>query len=61
MLVDLLVAVIVMGLLYYIVTILPLPQPFKTIAIVIILVICIIWLLSFTSFGGNYFHHSRLG
>lgn len=60
MLIDLLVAVIVMGLIYYIVTILPLPQPFKNVAIIIVLIICVIWLLSFTSFGGPYFHHSRL-
>ncbi len=60
MLIDLLVMVIVMGLLYWLVTLLPIPQPFKNVAIVIIVVICIIWLLSFTSFGGNYFHHSRL-
>lgn len=61
MLVDLLVAIIVMGLLYWLVTILPLPQPFKTVATVIVILICIIWLLSFTSFGGAYWHHtSRL-
>jgi hypothetical protein len=60
MLVDLLVMVIVLGLLYWLVTLLPLPPPFKTVALVIIILICVIWLLSFTSFGGPYFHHSRL-
>jgi hypothetical protein len=54
MLIELLVAVIVMGLLYWLVTLLPIPQPFKNIAIVIIVVICIIWLLSFTGLLGGY-------
>lgn len=45
-LVGLLVFVIVLGLLYYCVTLLPLPQPFKNIAIVIFILIAIVWLLS---------------
>jgi hypothetical protein len=56
----LLIAVIVMGLIFWLVTWLPIPQPFKTVATVIVVVICIIWLLSFTSFGGSYFHHARV-
>lgn len=43
---SILVTVIVMGLLYWIVTVLPLPEPFKKIAIVIVLVICMLYLLS---------------
>lgn len=50
MLVSLLIAVLVIGLLVWLVQMLPLPEPFKTIAIAIIIVICIIWLL--TGFGG---------
>jgi hypothetical protein len=43
---SILVTVIVMGLLYWIVTVLPLPEPFKKIAIVIVLVICALYLVS---------------
>jgi|HubBroStandDraft_6_1064221.scaffolds.fasta_scaffold37913_4 hypothetical protein len=43
---SILVLVIVMGLLYWIVTLLPLPDPFKTIAIVVVLLICVIYLFS---------------
>jgi hypothetical protein len=59
---SILVLVIIMGLLYWIVTVLPLPEPFKTIAVVVVLVICAIYLLSmlfgaappFPVFRGNY-------
>jgi hypothetical protein len=54
MLLELLIAVIVMGLLYWLVTLLPIPQPFKNIAIVIIVLICILWLLSFTGLLSPY-------
>jgi hypothetical protein len=43
---SVLVTVIVMGMLYWIVTLLPLPEPFKKVAIVIVLLICAIYLLS---------------
>lgn len=42
---SLLVMIIVMGLIYWIVTMLPIPQPFKNVAIVIVLVICLLYLL----------------
>ena len=45
-LVGLLIFVIVVGLLYWCVTLLPLPQPFKNIALVILILICIIFLLN---------------
>jgi hypothetical protein len=47
MLITLLVAVIVIGLLYWIVQLMPLPAPFKNIALCIVLVIALLWLLSF--------------
>jgi hypothetical protein len=47
MLITLLVAVIVIGLLYWIVQLMPLPQPFKNVALCIVLVIALLWLLSF--------------
>jgi len=47
MLISLLVTIIVLGLLYYIVTLLPLPQPFKQIALVIFILIAVVWLLSY--------------
>jgi ABC-type siderophore export system fused ATPase/permease subunit len=54
--------VIVLGLIYWLVTMLPLPEPFKQIAIVIIVVICLLYLLSmlfgmvgpFPVFRGGY-------
>lgn len=42
---SLLVLVIVMGLVWYIVSAMPIPAPFKQIAIVIVAVICLLYLL----------------
>ena len=47
MLISLLIAVIVCGLLVYVIQLLPIGQPFKQIAMVIVVIILIIWLLSF--------------
>jgi hypothetical protein len=49
-LVDLLILVLVAGLIYWLLTVLPVPQPFKNVAIAIFIVICIIWLLG-VAFG----------
>jgi hypothetical protein len=59
MLLELLVAVIVFGLIYYIVTLIPLPPPFRTIALVVMALIGIVWLLSLVSpgLGGPLFLH----
>lgn len=43
---QLLVAVIFGGLLYYIVSLLPLPPPFKNIALVVVLCAMLLWLLA---------------
>lgn len=43
---SILVMVIVMGLIYWIITLLPLPEPFKQIAIVIVVIVCLLYLLS---------------
>ena len=45
-LVGLLIFIIIVGLLYWCVTLLPLPQPFKNIALVIVILICIVFLLN---------------
>jgi hypothetical protein len=45
MLISLLIAVLVIGLLIWLVQLLPLPDPFKTIAMVIVVIIAILWLL----------------
>jgi hypothetical protein len=50
-LVSLLVAVVVLGLLFYVVGLLPLPAPFKTIALVIVALIAIIYLLGLLGYG----------
>lgn len=44
-LISLLVAVLILGLLYYLITMLPLPAPFALAARVIFIVICILVLL----------------
>ncbi|HEY1878417.1 MAG TPA: Thivi_2564 family membrane protein [Caulobacteraceae bacterium] len=46
MLIPLLVVVIIVGLLLYLIQILPIGAPFKNIAYVLVVLICIIWLLS---------------
>lgn len=43
--VSLLVVILVAGLLVYLVQVLPLPPPFKTVALVVVVLIVIIWLL----------------
>jgi hypothetical protein len=45
-LIGLLIFIIIVGLLYWCVTLLPIPQPFKNIALVIVILICIIFLLN---------------
>jgi hypothetical protein len=47
MLISLLIAVIVIGLLFYVLSLLPIPQPWLNIARVILIVIVIIWLLGY--------------
>jgi len=41
----LLVVVIIMGLVVYLIQLLPIEQPFKTIALVIVVLILLLWLL----------------
>jgi hypothetical protein len=50
-LIQLLVFVIVAGLIYWLLTLLPIPEPFKNIVMVIFIVICIVWLIG-TLTGG---------
>ena len=42
---GLLIVIIVLGLIYWLLTLLPLPAPFKTVALVIFIIICILVLL----------------
>jgi hypothetical protein len=44
-LITLLIFIIVLGLIYWAITLLPLPQPFKQIALVVLIVFAIIYLL----------------
>jgi hypothetical protein len=62
MLISLLVFVLVAGLIYYLLTLLPLPDPFKKIVTVIFIIICILWLLGYAgAWGpGPYWGHPRL-
>ncbi len=50
-LVSLLIAVVVLGLLFYVVGLLPLPAPFKTIAYVIVVLIAMLYLLGVLGIG----------
>lgn len=47
MLISLLIAVLVLGLLVYLIQLLPLPDPFRTVAIAIVILIAIFWLLGY--------------
>jgi hypothetical protein len=47
-LISLLVLVIVFGLVYYLITLLPLPAPFKNVALIILILIAIILLLGYS-------------
>lgn len=47
MLISLLVTILVIGLLVYLVQMIPLPQPWKQIALVVVIIIAIVWLLRF--------------
>ena len=59
---SILVLVIIMGLIYWVISALPIPEPFKNIALVIIVAICLIYLLTmlfgmaapFPVFRGGY-------
>jgi hypothetical protein len=52
-LVGLLGAVIVIGLIVYLVSLLPLPAPFKNIAMILVILIAIIWLVTGTGVFGT--------
>jgi hypothetical protein len=56
-LIGLLVALIIVGLIFYLITLLPLPPPFPLIIRVVLILICILWLASqlgaFGSVGAN--------
>lgn len=43
---SLLVTIIILGLIYWVITMLPIPEPFKNIAMVILVVICLLYVLS---------------
>jgi len=45
-LVNLLVAVIVFGLLFWLISFLPLPEPFGMIAYVVLVIIAVIWVIN---------------
>ena len=53
LLVNLLIALVAAGLLVWIVSILPIPQPFKNIATAIVLLIVLVWLVSASGFPGH--------
>lgn len=47
LLVSLLILCLIMGLVYYVVTLMPLPEPFKTAAVIIVLVLFLIVLIGY--------------
>lgn len=59
-LIGLVVFVIIIGLLYWCITILPLPAPFKTIATVLLIIIAILYLVSAFGVLGPGFATQRL-
>ena len=52
MLITLLIAVIVAGLIYYLLTLLPIPDPFKKVVLIIFIIICILWLVGYAGVFG---------
>jgi len=42
---SVLVMIIILGLIYWVISILPIPDPFRQIALVIIVVVCLLYLL----------------
>jgi heme A synthase len=54
MLISLLVFVIVAGLIWWLLSMLPIPDPFKKVVLVIFIVICIIYLLGFVGYMPGY-------
>lgn len=54
--ISLLIAVLILGVIAWIITILPVPQPFKTIAFVVLGLILIIWLLQMMPSGPHFFY-----
>ena len=46
-LISIIIVLVVLGLVYYLITLLPIPDPFRTIIYVVIILALIIWLLSF--------------
>lgn len=60
LLIDIIVLCIVGGLLYWIISLLPLPQPFKQIAMVAMLLILLLWLLGMFFGGVDYAPHHHL-
>lgn len=57
MLIDLLVILLIVGLVYWAITVIPLPAPVRTVAIVIVVVIAIIALLNMMGWGGGLVMH----
>lgn len=52
MLVSLLIAVLIIAVICYVVTLIPIPAPFKTVIWLILAVIFIIWLVGYLPGGG---------
>lgn len=53
MLITLLVGLIVIGLLYWVIGMIPLPPPVRTVAYVILVIIAIVWLLRLLGVWGG--------
>lgn len=55
MLISLIVTLIILGLICYCISLLPLPEPFKTIIYVVFIIIVILYLVSLIPGGHTYF------
>lgn len=58
MLISLLIVVIILGLIVYLIQMLPIEQPFKTIALAIVILVAVLYLLH--SIGWNGVAHASL-
>ncbi len=55
MLIQLILTLAILGVIYYLITLLPIQEPFRTIINVVIIVAVIIWLLGFLGGHGTTF------
>ena len=60
MLLSLLVAVLILGLIVWVIQTIPLPEPFRMIALVIVAIVAVLWLVSYLPGAGLAYCANRI-